>query len=142
MSAHAPAAPKTRTAPPRPPSGFPLGFYRYRNYVLFAATSVFMALGCFALLEAVYALSRGEAAWNAWLAAMAKPHFLVLSTVILLFTLYFAFRFGWVGRKIGAGRIGPVPRPPLPMLVLGVAPLGGFVTLWLILLAILAGVLR
>ena len=141
MSAHAQTAAKTRTAPPRAPSGFPFGFYRYRNYILFAATSVFMALGCFALLEGLHALSQGEAAWNAWLAALAKPQFLALSTVILLFTLYFVFRFGWVGRKIGAGRVGPLPRPPLPLPLLGVAPLGGFVTLWLILLAILAGVL-
>jgi hypothetical protein len=66
---------------------------------------------------------------------------LVLSTLVLLVTLYFAFRFGWVGRKIGAGRVGPVPPPPLPLAILGAAPLGGFVTLWLILLAILAGVL-
>ncbi|MFI5314184.1 MAG: hypothetical protein ACHQ6T_00655 [Myxococcota bacterium] len=141
MSARAQTAEKTRTAPARPPSGFPFGFYRYRNYVLFAATSVFMALGCFALLEGLHALSRGEAAWNAWLAALAAPPFLALSTVILLFTLYFVFRFGWVGRKIGAGRVGPLPRPPLPLPLLGVAPLGGFVTLWLILLAILAGII-
>jgi Fumarate reductase subunit C len=141
VSAHAPAPSKTRTAPPRPPAGFPFGFYRYRNYVLFASTSVFMALGCFALLEGLHALASGEAAWNAWLAAMARPPFLALSSVILLFTLYFAFRFGWVGRKIGAGRVGPLPRPPLPLPVLGIAPLGGFVTLWLILLAILAGVI-
>ncbi len=142
MSGHAPTASKTRTAPPRPPSGFPLGFYRYRNYVLFAATSVFMALGCVGLLEALHALGSGEEAWKAFLANMARPHNLVFSLVVLLFTIYFAFRFGWVGRKIGAGRIGPLPRPPLPMPVLGVAPLGGFVTLWLILLAVLAGVLR
>ena len=141
MSAHAATAPKTRTAEPRPPAGFPFGFYRYRNYVVFAATSVFMALGCVGLIEALYALAHGEEAWKAFLANMARPHNLVLSVVVLLFTLYFVFRFAWVGRKIAAGRIGPVPRPPLPMPILGVAPIGGFVTFWLILLAILAGVL-
>ena len=141
MSAHAPAAQKTRTAAARPPSGFPLGFYRYRNYVVFAATSAFMALGCIGLLEALYALGHGEDAWKAWLAHMARPVDLTLSLVVLGFTLYFVFRFAWVGRKIGAGRIGPVPRPPLPMPILGVAPIGGFVTLWLILLAILGGLL-
>jgi divalent metal cation (Fe/Co/Zn/Cd) transporter len=141
VSAHAATAPKTRTAEPRPPAGFPFGFYRYRNYVVFAATSVFMALGCVGLIEALYALAHGEEAWKAFLANMARPHNLVLSVVVLLFTLYFVFRFAWVGRKIAAGRIGPVPRPPLPMPILGVAPIGGFVTFWLILLAILAGVL-
>ena len=140
MSAAA-AAGKTRTAPARAPEGFPFGFYRYRNYVLFAATSVFMGLGCIGLLEGLYALGHGPDAWNAWLAHMARPFDLALSLVVLAFTLYFVFRFGWVGRKIGAGRVGPLPRPPLPLPVLGVAPLGGFVTLWLILLAILGGLL-
>lgn len=141
MSAHAAREHKTPVAPARPPAGFPVGFYRYRNYILFALTSVFMGLGCVGLIEALAALGKGEAAWNEFLANMAKPHNLALTTVVLLFTLYFAIRFAWVGRKIGAGRIGPLPKPPLPMPLLGVAPIGGFVTLWLILLVILGGVL-
>jgi len=141
MSAHAAAPPKTPTAPARPPAGFPVGFYRYRNYVLFALTSVFMGLGCVGLIEALHALGRGEAAWNEYLADMAKPHNLLLSSVVLSFTLYFVIRFAWVGRKIAAGRIGPVPRPPLPMALLGVAPLLGSIPLWLILLAIFGGLL-
>jgi hypothetical protein len=141
VSGHAAAEAKTRTAPARAPSGFPLGFYRYRNYVLFAATSFFMALGCIGLLAGLHALSLGEGAWNAWLATLAEPHWLVLSTLVLLFTLYFAIRFFWVGRKIAVGRIGPIPGPPLPMPALGVLPIGGIVTAWLILLAILGGLL-
>jgi hypothetical protein len=141
LSAQVTPAGKTRTAPSRGPSGFPVGFYRYRNYVLFASTSVFMALGCVALLEGLHALSQGPEAWQAWLATMSQPHNLALSTLVLAMTLYFVIRWGWVGRKIGAGRVGPIPRPPLPMPLLGVAPIGGFVTLWLILLAILGGVL-
>ena len=139
MSHPAHAAPRTPTAPARAPSGFPVGFYRYRNYTLFALTSVFMALGCYGLLEGLHALAQGEEAWNAWLAALAKPPFLVLSLAILGFTIYFAVRFFWVGRKIAKGRIGPIPGPPLPMFALGVLPIGGIVTVWLILLAILAG---
>ncbi len=60
--------------------------------------------------------------------------------VVLVDTLYFAFRFGWVGRKIAAGRIGPIPGPPLPLAILGLAPLGGFVTLWLVVLLVIGGV--
>jgi fumarate reductase subunit C len=141
VSAHAAAVQKTPTAPPRPPAGFPVGFYRYRNYVLFAATSVFMGLGCVGLLEALHALGKGEAAWNEYLADMARPHNLALSTVVLGFTLYFVIRFAWVGRKIAAGRIGPVPRPPVPMPLIGVAPLAGSALLWVILLAIFGGLL-
>ena len=142
MSAHAAApAQKTRTAPARPPSGFPLGFYRYRNYVLFAATSLFMMLGCAMLLDALHALGQGEAAWQAFLTRMARPYYLATSTVVLLFTLYFVIRFAWVGRKIAAGRIGPIPRPPVPMAVTGILPIAGFPVLWLILLLILGGFL-
>jgi hypothetical protein len=132
---------RTPTAPPRPPAGFPLGFYRYRNYILFALTSVFMALGCVGLIEALYALGKGEQAWNEFLARMSSPLHLGLSTAVLLFTMYFVIRFAWVGRKIAAGRIGPIPRPPLPMPILGVAPVAGSLLLWAILLAILGGLL-
>jgi hypothetical protein len=142
VSAHgAAAAAKTRTAPSRKPDGFPFGFYRYRNYVVFAFTCIPMALGGVGLLEALHALGKGEEAWNAWLAEMARPFNLTLSLVVLAFTLYFVFRFAWVGRKIAIGRIGPIPGPPLPMPVLGVAPLAGAVPLWLIVFALLGGLL-
>jgi hypothetical protein len=71
---------------------------------------------------------------------MARPYYLATSTVVLLFTLYFVIRFAWVGRKIAAGRIGPIPRPPADVRD-RCAPIGGFVTLWLILLLILGGFL-
>lgn len=132
---------KTPVAPARAPDGWPMRYSHYRNYLLFAATSIFMALGCIVILEGLYALSQGEQAWAEWLAMMAQPHWLFASVVVLGFSVYFAIRFGWVGRKIGAGRIGPVPPPPLPLPVLGILPIGGFVTLWLVLLIIMGGVL-
>ncbi len=139
MSAHAARAPKTPTAPARAPSGFPFAFYRYRNYTIFAFTAIPMAVSLAFLVRGVAALGAGEDAWQAWLAAQSASGLTWLHLVCLLFTLYFAIRFGWVGRKIGAGRIGPVPSPPLPMPLLGVAPIGGFFTLWLVLLIILGG---
>ena len=139
MSAAHAKAEKTPTAPARKPAGFPLGFYRYRNYTVFAATCIPMAVATLELLGGVGALSRGEAAWNAWLASLASGSMRALNIVCLLFSIYFSFRFGWVGRKIAAGRIGPIPKAPLPLPILGLAPLGGFVTLWLILFVILGG---
>ncbi len=139
MSTAQAKTPKTPTAPARKPSGFPLGWYRYRNYTLFAATCIPMAFAAVELLLGVAALGQGEEAWTAWLSTLSAPGLRALNVICLLFAIYFAFRFGWVGRKIAAGRIGPVPKPPLPMPILGLAPLGGFVTLWLVLLVVLGG---
>ena len=139
MSAAHVTAPKTPTAPARKPSGFPFGFYRYRNYTIFAFTAIPMAISLACLVIGVRALGQGEEAWQAWLARQSTSAFRVVHLLCLAFTLYFAIRFGWVGRKIGAGRIGPIPPPPLPLPILGIAPIGGFVTLWIVLLVILGG---
>ncbi len=137
MSSPAP----TRTLPARAPDGWIFRYSHYRNYILFAATSVFMAIACVVLLFGIRALAGGEQAWNDYLAALGSPALLLLNSVVLLFTLYFALRFGWVGRKIPAGaKIGPIPlAPPVPMALLGLVPIGGFVTLWIVVLLVLGG---
>ncbi len=137
-----PAA-RTRTFPARAPDGWAFGYSHYRNYVLFGATSVFMAIACIILLVGVSALASGEEAWNAYLAALASPVMLLVSAVVLVFTLYFALRFGWVGRKIPAGgKLGPIPLAPgIPMPLVGVATIGGFATLWILVLLVLGGAL-
>ncbi|MCP4007133.1 MAG: hypothetical protein GY725_23370 [bacterium] len=132
---------RTRTAPANPPDGFPLGFPRYRNYTVFAFTSLALALAALILLFGVAALGRGEDAWQGYLAILSSAPMLLLSAILLGFSLYFALRFGWVGRKIAAGRIGPIPAPPVPLLFLGAAPIAGFVVLWLLILALLGGAL-
>ena len=75
---------KTKVAPSRKPSGFPMGWRRYRNYTLFAFTSVPIMLTGVALLEAAYALGKGEAAWNGWLQALRSPASLLLHVVLLV----------------------------------------------------------
>ncbi len=98
---------RTRTLPARAPDGFPFGFRRYRNYVVFAFTAFPMALSAVILLFGLAALGRGESAWQGYLASLSSAPAIVLSLVLLGFTLYFAIRWGWVGRKIAAGRVGP-----------------------------------
>lgn len=137
------AKPQTRTAPPRVPSGWFVGHYRYRNYVLFGFTCVPMLAACAFLLWGVCALGRGSEAWSAYLAAMATLPALATSVLALVFTLYFAIRWSWVGRKIPAGAkiMGFPIAPPAPMPLHGILPLGGFVTLWIVVLLILGGVI-
>ena len=138
MSAAAP----TPTLPARAPDGYPFRFSSYRNYVLFAATGPFMAVACIILLVGVNALAKGEEAWNAYLAGLGSPFMLFVSGVVLIFTVYFALRFGWIGRKIPAGgKIGRIRLAPaaIPMPLLGLALHGVFVTLWLVVLLVLGG---
>ncbi|MCE2390364.1 MAG: hypothetical protein J4G09_02660 [Proteobacteria bacterium] len=112
----------TPVAPARPPSGFPLAHARYRNYVLFALTSVFMFVGGVGLLLGVRALGQGPEAWAQYLDALGHPAVLALSLAVFGFSVYFTLRWMWIGRKIMVGRVGPVPGPPIPMAGLG---LGG-----------------
>lgn len=134
----------TPTLPARAPDGWMFGYSHYRNYVLFAATSIFMAIACGLLLAGVNALAAGPEAWAGYLALLRSPALLVLDVVVLGFTLYFALRFGWVGRKIPAGgRLGPIPLAPraIPMALIGIANAGAFVTVWLVVLLVLGGLI-
>ncbi len=56
MSSPAP----TRTLPARAPDGWIFRYSHYRNYILFAATSVFMAIACVVLLFGIRALAGGN----------------------------------------------------------------------------------
>lgn len=141
MSTTTQAAPRTRTARARKPGGWPLAHARYRNYILFALTSVFMAIGAVLLLSGVEALGSGKAAWRAWLAWLGQPEIRVLSWISLLFTAYFTIRWAWLTRKIAAGRVGPIPRPPLPMFLLFLGTLGAFFVGLIVTLMIVGGAL-
>jgi fumarate reductase subunit C len=139
MSTATPTASRTRTAPPRKPGGWPLAHSRYRNYLLFALTSVFMGAAALLLLAGVQALGQGKDAWRAYLAWLGTPPIRALSWISLLFTLYFTVRWAWLTRKIAAGRVGPIPRPPLPLFVLFLGTLGAFFVGLIVTLMIVGG---
>jgi fumarate reductase subunit C len=130
---------RTRTAKPRPPGGWPLAHARYRNYLLFALTSAFMAIAAVLLLAGVRALGQGREAWQAYLAWLGTPGIRALSWVCLLFTLYFTTRWAWLTRKIAAGRVGPIPRPRLPLFALFLGTLSVFAVAFLVTLVIIGG---
>jgi hypothetical protein len=52
--------PSTPTAPARKPSGFPLGWRRYRSYTLFAFTCIPMAISSVLLLQGVQPADLGS----------------------------------------------------------------------------------
>ena len=139
MSSANPTASRTRTAPARKPGGWPLAHTRYRNYLLFALTSAFMAAAAVLLLAGVRALGRGRDAWQAYLAWLGTPGIRALAWLCLLFTAYFTLRWAWLTRKIAAGRVGPIPRPPLPLFVLFLGTLGAFAVGFFVTLMIVGG---
>jgi fumarate reductase subunit C len=119
-----------------------MGHGHYRNYIAFGVTSVFMLIGCALLLFGVSALGRGPEAWQAYLEALGSPPALLLTLIVLANTIYFALRFGWVGRKIAGARLMGIPvAPPAPLAVHGAMVCGGFVMVWLVVLLVLFGVL-
>lgn len=141
MSTANPTAPRTRTAPARKPGGWPLVHARYRNYLLFALTSAFMAAAALLLLAGVQALGHGKDAWRAYLAWLGTPPIRTLSWLSLLFTAYFTIRWAWLTRKIAAGRVGPIPRPPLPLFMLFLGTLSAFFVGLIVTLMIVGGAL-
>jgi fumarate reductase subunit C len=114
---------------------------RYRNYVLFAFTSVFMGIAAILLLQGVRALGQGEVAWNGYLASMGSAPMRVLNILVLGFTVYFTIRWAWLSRKIGAGRVGPIPGPGLPLPVLFGGLLAAFIAGFVVTLMLLGGAL-
>ena len=139
MSTTTAPAPRTRTAPARKMGGWPFAHARYRNYILFALTSVFMGAAALLLLAGVRALGSGKEAWQAYLHWLGTPGIRALSWVSLLFTLYFTVRWAWLTRKIAAGRVGPIPGPKLPLFVLFLGTFSAFFVGLIVTLLIVGG---
>ena len=129
----------TKTAPAQLPDGWWMGHARYRRYVLFAATGGVLWLAALIVLGGIRALGNGAAAWEAYLASLGSPIGIVVMSLIVISTLFFAFRWLRVGVKIPLVAIGPVPAPPEP--VIWVAHFGGLAALTGLLLLILGGVI-
>ena len=86
------SSPQRRSAPParaRPAYVRPMrGWWQrdpfFMRYMLREATSVAVAVYALVLTFGVVRLGQGEAAWNAWLAALRTPAALLLHAVLLL----------------------------------------------------------
>jgi fumarate reductase subunit C len=135
--AMAPAKPgPTRTAPPRMPPEFPWRG-RYCAYTLFDATGVvYLLLGLLALRLA-WALGDGEAAWNAAMASLRHPLYLIFHALAFASVVFVALRFFRLFPKSQPPTIGPLRPPPQPV-ILGLLH-AAWIGTSLLLVAILAG---
>ena len=71
----------------------------YRFYMLREATSVFLALYALLLLYGLYALTVGEAAYEAWLTSLRHPLYLLFHALALAAALLHAFTWFNVAPK-------------------------------------------
>jgi fumarate reductase subunit C len=126
--------------PPGLPDGFFLGDAAYRSYVLFAATAVILALDALIVLRAAQVLRSGQTLlWVQFLETFRSPMSIVISTIVLLCTLFFSVRWLRVDTEAPTLRLSRRPTPPAP-LVLGVQ-FGGLCVVSALLLLLLGGVI-
>jgi fumarate reductase subunit C len=83
------------------------------RYMIREVTAVIVAAYAIVLLVGVVALSRGEAAWSGWLAAMRTPLSVVLHVLMLLAMIYHTWSWFEIMPKtmpalrIGGKRVAP-----------------------------------
>ena len=126
----------TRTAPARPPDGFP-GKGPYRAYIAFGSGGIFLLLVALLLLRAIWALGNGEAAWNGVMASFRHPLYVIFHLVAFGWLTWFSLRFFKLFPKTQPYRAGPIKRPPDAVVFAALA--GVFFAVSAIVVAILWG---
>lgn len=115
--AMAPSTPgKTRTAPPQMPASW-WSHPRIRTYLLFDATGiVYLLLGLVAL-RVVWALGAGPERWDATIASLSNPLYVLFHVLGLVSVIFVGVRFFRFFPKAQPPRIGPVKPPPQPVIL-------------------------
>jgi fumarate reductase subunit C len=124
----------TRTAPPRPPDGFPRRG-NYRGYIAFGFGGFFLMTVSLLVLRAVWALGNGEAAWNRVQASLQNPIYVIFHALAFVWLTWFILRLFRLFPATQPKRIGPLTRPPDALLVAGLS--GVFVVVTLLVATIL-----
>ena len=97
----------------------PMGGWWRKNpyfvrYMIREASSVFLAIYTVILLVGLYRLTQGEAAWDAWRAALTSPASVLFHWLALLTVGYHAYTWWKVAPKTAPDlRIGGRPLPEL-----------------------------
>jgi len=126
----------TRTAPPRPPDGFP-SRGNYRSYIAFAFGGFFLFTVSLIALRAVWALGNGEAAWGRVEESFQNPIYVIYHALAFLWLSWFILRLFRLFPATQPKRFGPLKRPPDALIAAGLS--GLFVIATLVLAAVLWG---
>ena len=108
----------TRVAPPRPPDQFPSGG-RYPAYLAFGACGALLMISAIILIEGVWALGNGEAAWDAFRTTLGHPVFIAYHFVAFIGLTWFILRLFRLFPATQPYRIGPFKRPADAVMVAG-----------------------
>ena len=127
-----------RTADPRPPDRFPFGG-NYGPYLLFGACGAFLLLTSLIAIEFLMALGGGQAKYEAFMTRIGGGAYQAYFWVALIALVWFTLRFLGLFPKTQPFRMGPMKRPPVPVMLAGLY--GAFVVLNLAVAVILGGVL-
>lgn len=130
---------RTRVADPAlPPNYWTRG--NYLPYVAFGSCGIALFAVGFGILRLVWVLGDGDPArWNAILASYAHPLMLALHAFLLVAITWFAFRFFRLFPKTQPTKLGPFPRPPDVVFLLGLA--GAFTVATVLAALVLGGAL-
>jgi fumarate reductase subunit C len=92
------------------------------RYMIREGSSVFLAIYAVILLTGLCRLAQGEAAWDAWRAALTSPLSILFHWLALLTVSYHAYTWWKVAPKTAPDlRIGGRPLPELLITVGGIA---------------------
>jgi len=134
MAPHAPGP--TRTAAPQRPGTWP-SQRRTRLYILFGATGLIYLLAGLVALRVVWAMGAGPEAWDAAIASLANPLYILFHALSLAAVVFVGVRFFSLFPKAQPAFIGPLKPPPGPIITAGLY--AAWVGLTLVFGVILAG---
>ena len=108
------------------------------RYMIREATALIVAAYAIVLLAGVLCLSRGEAAWNGWLAAMRSPLSMVLHLLMLAAMIYHTYSWFEIMPKtmpavfVGGKRVAAATITMFGLAAAVAAAVGLFVVAWVL----------
>ncbi len=109
---NAPTADQPKLYYPKMPATWWLRNLNYFLFMLRELSSVFIAIFLVVFLMQIYQLSRGPAAYIAFVQRLASPGWIIFHVVALLFALYHSYTWFGLTSKVQVVRFGGRPVPP------------------------------
>jgi fumarate reductase subunit C len=110
---------------------------RIRTYLLFDATGIIYLLLGLVALRVIWALGAGPEVWDATIASLSSPLYILFHVLGLVSVIFVGVRFFRFFPKAQPPRIGPVKPPPQSLILAGLY--GAWIAVTVLFGLILAG---